>query len=188
MEDILGMRKNLMRLLILTRGLPGSGKSTLAHQLMGEIESCGDSANIYSTDDYWMEDGEYKFDITKLNEAHAWNFERVKAAIQVYDCVIVDNTNIVWRDFKRYVELAIVHQYDIMLAEPQTAWRNDIDECDQKNTHNVPKETIDRMCHKYQSNEEIIGYAKQMLTRMNMMARIHDVDIFEYDPMKLFKA
>ena len=176
-----------MQLMIIMRGIPGSGKSTLANKLINEIENLridsfgnGVSVKKYSTDDYWIVDGEYKFDITKLGESHAWNLERVKAAIQVYDCVIVDNTNIVWKDFKNYVKLAIEHGYNIMLAEPQTSWRHSIDECDTKNTHNVPKETIDRMFHKYQGNEEIMGYAKQMMERMGIT-----VTIYEYDPSGL---
>ena len=171
-----------MKLLVIMRMWPGTGKTTLANKLKDEVQENGHSVAIYSTDDYWMEDGEYKFDITKLNASHAWNLERVKAAIQVYDCVIVDNTNIVWKDFKKYVQLAIENQYDIMLAEPNTEWKRNVNECDQKNTHNVPKATIDRMLHKYQNNQEIIEYAEEVMSKMNL-----EVDIFEYDPMKLFR-
>ncbi len=170
-----------MRLLILTRGLPGSGKSTLANKLKDEAQESGYSAAVYSTDDYWMQDGKYKFDITKLNEAHEWNLDRVTCGIKEYDYVIVDNTNIVWKDFKKYVRLAITHNCRIMLAEPMTDWKHNIDVCDKMNTHNVPKETIDRMYHKYQGNAEIIGYAKDMMDTLNTY-----VEIYEYDPLGLF--
>lgn len=172
-----------MRLLIVMRGLPGSGKSTLAHQLQGEIEDSGHSAVTISTDDYWMEDGEYKFDITKLGKAHQWNLDRVNAAIDEYDCIVIDNTNIVWKDFKKYVKLAIQNDYMVMLAEPKTDWKHDIDECDEKNIHNVPKETIDKMFHKYQSNVEIMGHAKDMMNQLGIY-----IDIYEYDPLNLFQG
>lgn len=170
------------------RGISGSGKSTLANKLKVEVKESGNHAIVLSTDDYWMEDGEYKFDITRLSEAHKWNLNRAEASISYvneYDCVIIDNTNIVWKDFKKYVQLAIENDYDIMLAEPKTIWKNNIIECDKRNTHNVPRETIERMSHKYQSNEEIIGYAREMINRMDTMSCVH---IFEYDPIKLFES
>ena len=50
--------------LLLVRGLPGSGKSTLAKNLIGYYFHV-------ETDQFWMEDGEYKFDANRLGEAHA---------------------------------------------------------------------------------------------------------------------
>ena len=53
-----------MKNLYLLRGLPGSGKSTLAEQLGG---------THFETDKYFLnENGEYKFDPTKLKNAHNW--------------------------------------------------------------------------------------------------------------------
>lgn len=161
---------------------PGTGKTTLAHKLKAEVEESGNSAIVLSTDDHWMEDGEYKFDIKRIGEAHEWNLGRVKDAINVYDCIIVDNTNIVWNDFKKYIGVAVTYNYTVMLAEPKTDWKNDVDECDEKNTHNVPKWVIDKMLHKYQSNAEIIIYAQSL---MGSLGRV--VDIYEYDPLNLFR-
>ena len=49
--------------LILVRGIPGSGKSTFAKSLGG---------THFETDKFFMVDGEYKFDGTKIKEAHKW--------------------------------------------------------------------------------------------------------------------
>lgn len=171
-----------MNLMIIMRGIPGSGKSTLANKFVSDIETTIYGVNIYSTDDFWYdENDQYVFDIKKLSEAHAWNYHRVDFDINEYDVVIIDNTNIVWRDFKEYVVLAVNHGYNIMLAEPQTDWKQNVDECDIKNTHNVPKWVIDKMLDKYQSNAEIIGCTKSIMDVLG-----HHVDIYEYDPMKLF--
>jgi adenylate kinase family enzyme len=50
------------------RGIPGSGKSTTAKKLAGE------TGKIHSTDNYFMVDGEYKFDPSKIREYHEANF------------------------------------------------------------------------------------------------------------------
>ena len=53
-----------MKALFLLRGLPGAGKSTLAKSIGGiHFE-----ADMYFLD----ENSEYKFDPTKLRDAHAW--------------------------------------------------------------------------------------------------------------------
>lgn len=56
--------------LILIRGLPGSGKSTLAKKLAGQ------GGVIYSTDDFFMKNGEYIYDVKMIGEYHNKNFER----------------------------------------------------------------------------------------------------------------
>ena len=59
-----------MKELFLLRGLPGSGKSTLAKSLDGiHIEA----------DQFFMAGGEYKFDASKLKEAHNNCLTRVKS-------------------------------------------------------------------------------------------------------------
>ena len=52
------------------RGLPGSGKSTKAKKIAGEI------GVIYSTDDLFMVDGQYKYDAKMIGEYHDKNFKR----------------------------------------------------------------------------------------------------------------
>jgi adenylate kinase family enzyme len=63
-----------MKILYILRGLPGSGKSTLAkslsNALTGHIE-----ADMFFVD---KESGEYRFDPTKLGQAHSWCKETVE--------------------------------------------------------------------------------------------------------------
>jgi predicted kinase len=57
-----------MKELFLLRGLPGSGKSTLARSL-----TTNDAIHI-EADMFFVDSstGEYRFDATKLKDAHKW--------------------------------------------------------------------------------------------------------------------
>ena len=58
--------------MFIMRGISGSGKSTKAREIMAKENSCGNAAIICSADDFFMASGKYKFDASKLGQAHAW--------------------------------------------------------------------------------------------------------------------
>jgi predicted kinase len=69
--------------LILLRGLPGSGKSTFAKRICNQhVEA----------DMFFMEDGEYKFDPTKLKQAHEWCRNKAQEWMKQGYNVVVSNT------------------------------------------------------------------------------------------------
>jgi len=147
---------------ILMRGIPGAGKSFKAKQLVGN------DGQIFSTDDYWYMKSlgvRYDFDIIKLGKAHKWNQRRVLAAVEAnIPTIIIDNTNTTIREMRDYylsIELAILMGYDILIEEPETSWAFDADELFKRNSHNVPKEIIDKMLKRYVKDvkiEDILFY------------------------------
>lgn len=133
--------------LYIMRGFPGSGKSTKAEQL-------GRDGYIFSTDDFWIDEkGNYNYDPNRAVDAHAWNQERAKKAMdQGLSPIVIDNTNIEAWEPKPYVEYAISKGYDIQFAESDAPWKNDAQELAKRNTHGVPLEVIEEMQAKWHND------------------------------------
>ena len=131
-----------MKIVYIMRGVPGSGKSTLARKL-----SMG-SGIIHSTDDYFVVDGDYRFDPSKLREYHDCNFEEFCESLRYgVPVVICDNTNVHRWMFRRYLEAAWFYGYlDVVISmphpEPEVAAA--------RNVHTVPAEVIRQMIDQWE--------------------------------------
>jgi hypothetical protein len=126
--------------LFLLRGLPGSGKSTLAAQLGG---------SLVEADRYFMQYGDYKFDASKLKEAHSWCREQVGKWMEVdnagydVDRIVVSNTFTQEWEMRPYYELAEKYGYRVYSIVVENRHGG-------KNVHNVPDEAIDRMRKRFE--------------------------------------
>jgi len=153
--------------LIILRGLPSSGKSTLANQFsrnnLVTIDGVGQRAPIHSTDNFFLRpNGYYDFNHTLLSDAHKWNKNNVATHLALHVFVIVvDNTHTTYREIKPYLELANKYHYQVYLCIPSTEWRWSVEECFNRNSHGVPKDTIQKMMDRFESNGDIIAKAAQ---------------------------
>ena len=129
-----------MKELILLRGVPGAGKSTFAKSLGGvHIEA----------DQYFMENGEYKFDATKLKQAHNYCQSQTGAWMgsdgqQVnVDRIVVSNTFSQEWEMQPYFEMAEKYGYRVysLIVERRHSGVNQ---------HNVPEETIEKMRNRFE--------------------------------------
>ena len=159
MQSVVDQIEKNERVMLIMRGLPGSGKSTFAREVATEALRSGliKGVGIFSTDDYFMEDGEYLFDGAKIAEAHKWNKRRVSTACDAHvDLVVVDNTNTTAWEMSDYEDYANDSQYDIIhvtMGEEELQSDNldtYIDQCDMRNTHNVPREVIAKMARRFE--------------------------------------
>ncbi|KAI8037932.1 uncharacterized protein LOC128259653 [Drosophila gunungcola] len=142
------------KLMIIMRGPPGSGKSTLAESLLRQahlLERHKVRDFVLSTDDYFWTRHGYEFNPTLLPAAHEWNQRRVREkAASGWSPIFVDNTNTMVWEMQPYVQTAVRHGYVLELLEPQTSWSRSASKLAQKNTHQVPRESIQRMLERYE--------------------------------------
>jgi ABC-type lipoprotein export system ATPase subunit len=124
-----------MKELILLRGVPGSGKSTFA-DLIGGFRC--------EADMYFMVDGEYKFDITRIKDAHRWCKDECESyMVREKPKVIVSNTFTQEWEMESYYKLA--EQYGYKVTSIIVENRHD-----GKNIHNVPDATLDKMRKRFE--------------------------------------
>jgi len=96
-----------MKTVVIMCGISGSGKSTRTAKHYPKAAVC-------SADYFFMVDGEYKFDPSKLPEAHGMCLRNFVTCLQgEADMVVVDNTNTTVAEVAPYAALALAYGYDL---------------------------------------------------------------------------
>jgi predicted kinase len=140
------VQSEMKRKLYIMRGLPGSGKSTKARELAGNL------GQIFSTDEYFMQDGKYQFDASRLPEYHRRNLDDSTMAMRRgTGVVVIDNTNIEPWHFEKYLESGRLYGYQVEFVEFDPTNYSDakIKELASRNTHQVPESAIRSMRDKW---------------------------------------
>lgn len=126
---------NRQQILYLVRGIPGSGKSSFVkHQLHALV-------NHFEADMYFMHDGVYKFDQSKLGAAHQWcQDETFRSLKQGFD-TWVSNTFTTTKELRPYFEIAKRTDSVVVCMTMHGNF---------KSIHNVPDEAMERMRNRFQ--------------------------------------
>jgi hypothetical protein len=112
--DVILQQITKMRITIIMRGSSRTGKSTLAHKIADWCLSTNYSCDIFSADNYFITDGKYVYDATKLPDAHKDcqnKFLNSSAYIR-----IIDNTNMLIDWYSYYINKSIEqNSYPVVL-------------------------------------------------------------------------
>jgi predicted kinase len=122
--------------LFLLRGLPGSGKSTLAKMICSQHVE----ADMYFIDPITQE---YKFDATKLKQAHAWCKDRTEGWMLRGYNVVVSNTFTQEWEMDAYYWLAEQYGYRVhsLVVENRHMGVNE---------HGVPADKLEQMKNRFE--------------------------------------
>ena len=129
-----------MKTLYIVRGVPGSGKSTFAKSIGGiHIEA----------DQFFMENGKYNFDITKLKLAHKYCQNQTEAWMKTdgtqvnNDKIVVSNTFTQEWEMEPYFKLAEKYGYRTfsLIVENRHGGVNE---------HDVPEDKLELMKNRFE--------------------------------------
>ncbi|QQO38394.1 hypothetical protein VPG01_036 [Vibrio phage VPG01] len=131
-----------MKNLYLIRGASGSGKTTLAKSMEQGMRY----SRAVAADDYFMVEGKYLFDVTKLHAAHQWCQDQVDGLmiLGMYH-IIVHNTFTTEKEMKPYFDLAEKHGYQVTTLVVENRHGNE-------SVHDVPDETLTRQRQRLRAN------------------------------------
>lgn len=129
--------------LYIVRGVPGSGKSTFAKSI------CKSWQHV-ETDMFFMRDGEYKFNPSKLKEAHQWCKDRVHAMMRptlwnllFNRTIVVSNTFTQEWEMKTFQVLARRFRYKVYTVIVENRHGG-------KNQHGVPEDKLQVMKDRFE--------------------------------------
>jgi predicted kinase len=124
-----------MKELFLLRGLPGSGKSTLAKRL---------DSNYIEADHFFLDGLVYKFDASKLREAHQWCRDSIEKAMknEVRQLTVSNTFTQEW-EMQPYYDLAEKYGYRVysLIVENRHGGVNE---------HGVPEEKLVQMKNRFE--------------------------------------
>ena len=102
-----GMNKGTGKMVLLLSGVPGVGKSTLTKAIQvffhKELDIWIPSV---SADEYFVVKNKYVYVSTACPKNHQWAKNRLLACVELYDLMILDNTNLRLQDISGYLQHA----------------------------------------------------------------------------------
>ena len=124
-----------VKTLFLVRGLPGSGKSTLAKMLCPR--------DAYEADDWFIDEGVYRFDPSQLHKAHHYCQTVVKNAMETAaPKIAVANTFSERWEMEPYFDMAEKRGYAVQIVECLGSFGS---------IHNVPESDVQKMRDRWES-------------------------------------
>lgn len=138
----------MTKTLVILRGLPGSGKTFTAKEMTRGV----DSYAVLSGDHFFTgDDGVYRFDASRLGQAHAaCQVNTHRSMVLGVELIIVDNTNSRHWEYQIYLEMAQAFGYDVEIKTIGGRSFDDIRTYAKRCVHEVPEEAILKMAYRWE--------------------------------------
>lgn len=130
-------------IITLVRGVSGSGKSSFVSVMVD------DRVVNLEADMYFMKDGQYTFDASKLKQAHSWCQGQAEEVMQSKRRVVVSNTFTTEWEMKPYLDLAEKYGYTVFTIVVEKRHDN-------SDVHNVPQETRKKQAERLSKSIKLI--------------------------------
>lgn len=145
------------KLTIIMRGLPGSGKSHWVEEYIAALPvDVGfrlRRQGIFSTDYFFYQGDEYRFDAKKLSEYHQRNLTAFIQALALEEPIVIcDNTNLCHWEYMAYEAAAKALGYPVrivLVGDPLNLNHQKL--CAERNRHQVPLSQIQRMARLFEA-------------------------------------
>lgn len=157
------MEKHFVKTVIMNRAVPGSGKTSLARCITDAIRGAGLTIANHSTDDFFMEDGRYCFDLKKLAVYHHWNLVRFQQSLRRgVNVVICDNTNLQPWQTAPYTDLARRLGYQVIFLNltPRELWKHVAAQQvtpEKPDAHGVPEARLAEFTRDFNEYDELLN-------------------------------
>ena len=146
---------NIQKTVIINRAVPGSGKTTISNSIVHTLKKHDLEITIHSTDEYFMTNGKYIFNLEKLNSFHHKNIESFRQSLNEDKVIVIcDNTNISPWQTEPYTDIAREYGYQIICItfdprEIEKHVESQIVTKEKPNAHGVPENIILQMIDEY---------------------------------------
>ncbi len=119
--------------LIIIRSPSGFGKTTYAHKLLATLPA---KSGHFEADMFFMKNGKYEFNPSKLKDAHAWCKANVESYLIQNTDVIVSNTFTQLWEVQPYLDMAKKYGAEVVIYRMTKNYGN---------THGVPEDKVKQM-------------------------------------------
>ena len=150
------------KIVIINRAVSGSGKTSMTRYVIDDLRARGLSVAVCSTDDFFMVDGRYVFDVEKLNGYHLQNQANFIAELERgTDVVICDNMNLLPWQSQPYTDAARKYNYRILFLnflprELEKHLASQIVTPEKPDAHGLTKEALERFIQNFNDYNDLL--------------------------------